>query len=284
MTPPPPHRNITAKRLVLDFYQFIRSQKPLVRMFGPQYRPSREFVEIDITYKCNLKCYNCNRSCGQTPSETEMPVSMIETFIRESVEKEWPWKRIRILGGEPTLHNRIFEIIEMLRRYRFFHNPDVRLVLCTNYFGEKVHNVLNQLPGDIVIKSTLKTSRTNLFRPFNVAPVDSRFNRFSDYSAGCRILADCGLGLTPKGYYICAVAGGIDRIFQYHLGRENIPALSDEMRDQLSAFCRLCGHFGFQWPVKGEKMSRSWKEAYACFENRTDSPKMIEQIVPRPTF
>jgi hypothetical protein len=262
MTPPPRHRNITVKRLTLDFYQFIRSQSLVAGWFGRQFKPSREFVEIDITYKCNLQCINCNRSCTQAPSDTEMPVSMMEAFIRESVEKKMQWKRIRILGGEPTLHSRIFDIIELLGGYRSVHNPGVRLVLCTNYFGRKVHEVLGKLPNGIIIKSTLKTSRVSLFKPFNVAPVDTWFNRFSDYSGGCRIIEDCGLGLTPSGYYMCAIAGGIDRIFQYHLGRESIPDPSDSMADQMSAFCRLCGHFGFQWPVRKEKMSPSWRKAY----------------------
>jgi len=275
MTPPPRHVNITGKRVILDLYQFIRSQLPIVRLLGPLYQPSREFVEIDITYKCNLKCFNCNRSCTQAPADTEMPVSMIETFIRESVEKNLKWKRIRILGGEPTLHSRIFDIIDRLRTYRSVYNKDVRLVLGTNYFGGKVRNVLDKLPGDIIIKSTLKTSRVNLFRPFNVAPVDIWFNRFSDYSTGCRIIEDCGLGLTPSGYYMCAIAGGIDRIFQYHIGRKNFPETSDKMMDQMSVFCRLCGHFGFQLPVKKKKISRSWKNAYACFENASGSPVPI---------
>ncbi len=278
MTPPPRHLNITGKRVILDFYQFIRSQLPIVRLLGPLYQPSREFVEIDITYKCNLKCLNCNRSCTQAPEDTEMPVSMIETFIRESVEKNVKWKRIRILGGEPTLHSRIFDIIDRLRKYRSVYNKDVRLVLGTNYFGGKVRNVLDKIPGDIIIKSTLKTSRVNLFRPFNVAPIDTWFNRFSDYSAGCRIIEDCGLGLTPSGYYMCAIAGGIDRIFQYHTGRKNLPETSDKMMDQMSVFCRLCGHFGFQLPVKKEKMSRSWKNAYACFENASGSTVPIVDI------
>ncbi|MCF8068305.1 MAG: hypothetical protein K9L30_06945 [Desulfobacterales bacterium] len=43
------HRNITLKRMVLDFYQFIRSQLPIVGFLGCQYQPSRDFVEIDIT-------------------------------------------------------------------------------------------------------------------------------------------------------------------------------------------------------------------------------------------
>ena len=32
-------------------------------------------------------------------------------------------------------------------------------------------------------------------------------------ACGCRVIKDCGLGLTPSGYYMCAIAGGIDRIF-----------------------------------------------------------------------
>jgi hypothetical protein len=103
----------------------------------------------------------------------------------------------------------------------------------------------------------------NLFKPFNVAPVDTRFNLFSDYSCGCRIISDCGLGLTPSGYYMCAIAGGIDRIFQLGLGRDALPGVSDGLTDQMSAFCRLCGHFGFLWPVRKEKISRTWRAAYA---------------------
>ncbi len=139
---------------------------------------------------------------------------MIEAFIRESVEKKAEWKRIRILGGEPTLHSGIFDIIELLEDYRSVHNQGVRLVLCTNYFGRKVHEVLEKLPG------------------------------------------------------------GIDRIFQYHLGRESLTDQSDIMADQMSAFCRLCGHFGFHWPVRKEKISLSWQKAYLNFPIQVDDAEV----------
>jgi hypothetical protein len=243
----------------------------MVKIFGRQFSPSREFAEIDITYKCNLKCVNCNRSCTQAPSDLEMPVSMIESFLRQTIEQNIKWKRIRILGGEPTLHSQIFDILDLLTDYQSNHNPGVRLVLGTNYFGKKVHQVLEQLPDKIIIKSTLKTSRGNLFKPFNAAPVDTRFNRFSDYSCGCRIIDDCGLGLTPSGYYMCAIAGGIDRIFGYHLGRDTLPDKDDTMTDQMAIFCCLCGHFGFCRPVKKEKISPTWQTAYAEF-SKTQPP------------
>ena len=256
------HRNITLKRLLLDAYQFVRAQSFISRRFGRQFLPSREYAEIDITYKCNLKCLNCNRSCTQAPSNIEIPVDEIETFISQSINNKISWKRIRILGGEPTLHSRIFDIIDLLIEYQRDFNPSVRLVLGTNFFGNQVQRVLEKLPDTIIVKSTLKVSRVNLFKPFNVAPIDRPYFRFSDYSCGCRIIQECGLGLTPSGYYMCAVAGGIDRIYRYNLGRKTMPDKSDTFADQMTAFCRLCGHFGFQWPTRISKQSKSWRMAY----------------------
>jgi hypothetical protein len=193
-----------------------------------------------------------------------MPVTAIESFISQSIDQGIRWKRIRLLGGEPTLHSRFFDILDRLMAYRRAHNPSVRLVVGTHFHGRRVRRVLDRLPPSIAIKSTLKTSRTNLFRPFNMAPVDSHFNRFSDYRCGCRIIEDCGLGLTPSGYYMCAVAGGIDRIFGYRLGRPSLPGPSDDFADQMSAFCPLCGHFGFQWPTRKNRQSKTWRLAYAA--------------------
>ena len=267
MKTPDRHFNITAKRLALDFFQFIRVQSFVCKTFGRQYKLSREYAEIDITYQCNLNCINCNRSCTQAPDNTEMALDTIDRFLKQSIKENIVWKRIRLLGGEPTLHSQIFEIVEMLSRYQTDHNPLVRLVLCTNFFGKKVHQVLEQLPDNIIIKSTLKTSKINLFKPFNSAPCDQLLNTFSNYACGCRIIEDCGLGLTPFGYYMCAIAGGIDRIFHYHLGRQDLPETSDSLSDQMMAFCRVCGHFGFQWPTKRIKMSRTWRQAYRQHKN-----------------
>jgi hypothetical protein len=242
---PPRHRNITVKRLLSDAYQFVRAQSFISKRFGREFLPSREFAEIDVTY-----------------SNTEIPVADIEAFINQSIKNNIAWKRIRILGGEPTLHSRIFDIIDLLIAYQRNFNPSVRLVLGTNFFGNQVHRVLEKMPDAITIKSTLKVSRVNLFKPFNVAPVDRHIYRFSDYTCGCRIIEECGLGLTPSGYYMCAVAGGIDRIYCYNLGRKKIPDESDTFSDQMSAFCRLCGHFGFQWPTRISKQSKTWRMAY----------------------
>lgn len=263
MNLPPRHRNVTLQRLLLDAWQYIRAQRFIVARFGRQFTPSREYAEIDITYRCNLSCFNCNRSCTQAPSREDMPIETIAEFIEQSLDQGLQWKRIRLLGGEPTLHKHIFEIVDLLNNYRTHHNPDMRLVLGTNFHGREVRQVIAGLPENLILKSTLKTSRANLFRPFNVAPCDQVHNSWADYTSGCRIIAECGLGVTPRGYFMCAIAGGIDRIFGFDLGRRQLPAADDPLTDQMGAYCRVCGHFGFQWPTRIPKISPTWRMAYA---------------------
>lgn len=263
------HRNVTLKRMGLDFLQFVRSQRFIARRLGPAFTVSRSVVEIDITYRCNLRCANCNRSCTQAPSGIEMPPARIEAFLRESVEAGVSWRRIRLLGGEPTLHPDLLTILERLLDHRRRHNPGLRIVVCTNGRGGRVNAVLGRLPEGVAVKNTFKTDRQRLFRPFNMAPVDSPWFHFADYAGGCRILEDCGLGLTPSGYYPCAIAGGIDRVFGFGLGRKSLPAEGDRMLDLLGVFCPLCGHFGFSWPTRRAKVSKTWRRAYAAARKRT---------------
>jgi hypothetical protein len=75
----------------------------------------------------------------------------------------------------------------------------------------------------------------------------------------------CGIGLTPYGYYPCAVAGGIDRIVGVDRGRKSLPDDDDDLQDQLAVFCRMCGHYD---PVPtatvGDRRSPSWAAAYAA--------------------
>ncbi len=262
--PPGPsiHRNITFLRLCRDALQFLRTQRPVTRRLGRPFAVSRRFVEIDITYRCNLGCANCNRSCTQAPSRTDLPPEAVAAFLDESLAAGSRWERIRLLGGEPTLHPRFFEILDLLEAHRRRHHPAMRIVVCTNGTGRAVHRVLARLPAAVAVKNTSKGPGAPLFRPFNRAPVDSPWHWFSDFASGCRILEECGLGLTPGGYYACAVAGAIDRVFALHLGRLHLPPSGDELLDQREAFCPLCGHFGFAWPTRRARVSPVWENAY----------------------
>jgi len=246
---------IVPKR-IRDELRFIRTQKPITKILGTLYKQNHSRIEIDITYKCNLKCRNCNRSCRQAPSEECMSVEQIEKFVEESKEQKRKWKYINIAGGEPTLYRNIHDIIRLLLSYKNNFSPDTVIHLLTSG--------LRKIPDGIVIENSNKHSVPFYFYPFNVAPADCRRYKYADYTNGCSVSSNCGMGLTPYGYYTSAVAGSIDRVYGFNIGRKSLPSLNDSMVDQRKILCKYCGHFReFDNELtREERMSSSWKKAY----------------------
>jgi hypothetical protein len=191
-----------------------------------------------------------------------MQVEQIKKFIAETVENSIIWQSIRILGGEPTLHPDIQEIIQLLLKYKKDYAPKCEITLCTNGFGASTNKILLTLPKEILIENTMKDDiHQDYFCAFNIAPSDLKRFRFADFSIGCRWMYICGIGLTPFGYYPCAVAGGIDRVLGFDIGRKKIPSKKDSLKDQLSIFCRYCGDFHYKRNKK-EIMTPAWISAY----------------------
>ena len=262
----------TYKRFYFDAW--IRTLKLPTKLLGPRYTRSRSKIELDITYHCNLKCINCNRSCRQAPSTEQMTIEQIQIFIKESIEKNVNWERINVLGGEPTLHPDLLEILSLLIDYKKYSSSNVRIQLFTNGYGNKVASILSKVPTDIVIINSMKTSDTNEFCLFNKAPKDSILGNNADFSNGCCITSSCGIGLTPYGYYCCALAGSIDRVFGFNIGRKELPSINDTMVDQLQVFCELCGYFlsgNYFHKYTSEIISPSWKEAYKNYNKMKPS-------------
>ncbi|EGR2425121.1 radical SAM protein [Vibrio cholerae] len=251
-------------------WRWFRVQKPVTRLMGYQYQAADDLLEIDITYQCNLKCNNCNRSSAQAPDKIHIGLEEISQFVEDSLCQHRSWRKIRILGGEPTLHPELNEILSELHRLKIAQ-PDLCIQLVTNGYGRRVNTVISKLPDWLSIENSAKTDSIQPdFGPFNLAPVDSWYHKFSDYSNGCDIARTCGLGLTPQGYYPCAVGGGIDRVLNQKNGRQRLPSGDDEMRDLMKSTCGLCGRFrnGHYVPPKlrpkilVQQTSMTWKKIY----------------------
>lgn len=243
-------------------FRYLRQKRYFTEIFGPMHRRSKRFIEIDLTYQCNLGCDNCDRACKTAPSKDRLSIYQIKRFIKESVDNGLMWKRIRILGGEPTLHPDINRILNLLIEYKRSHSKKTVIELVSNGFGGEVRRTLSEIPKDIIIDNTAKRTDSQLFIPFNIAPIDSRKYDDADFTNGCRNISECGIGLTPYGYYPCAAAGTIDRVFGFDKGKKELPKADDQMLDQLNIFCRYCGHFRITFLTKKVKISPTWKKAY----------------------
>lgn len=200
-----------------------------------------------------------------------MSVAQVRAFIDESRRAGTRWRKVRLVGGEPTTHPDFAAIVEMLRAWRD-EGGVVEIQVATNGYGEAVQRALAALPSDITVDNSAKSGNEQPhFGDFNVAPRDlSEFAR-ADFRNACWVAEGCGMGLTPYGYYPCAVAGGIDRVLGLGLGRASLPSSDDDMGHELASLCQWCGRFKaghfvprrFRLPLYGEPSTKSWQEAYA---------------------
>jgi Radical SAM superfamily/4Fe-4S single cluster domain len=252
-------------------YEIFRVSCAATRILGHRYSRSRTSIEVDLTYACNLRCNDCNRSVTQAPSNERISLAQIDSFLAESRAKSYDWEIIRLLGGEPTLHPEFHAIVARLVDYKNAYSPQLQIIVVTNGQGEAVQRSIDRLPEVVIVENTHKSgdpvedAKAAWFAPFNRAPCDQDAHKASDFSNGCSIVELCGMGLTPYGYYPCAIAGGIDRVIGIDSGRKTLPDKSDEMRDQLSAFCNLCGHFCVEPEDGNPRVSDTWREKYAAW-------------------
>jgi hypothetical protein len=246
----------------------------VTRIRGPRWRRSRLRVGIDITYVCDLHCYNCNRSCTQDPTTDHMSLGQIGYFLEESRQRNIRWELIGLLGGEPTCHPEFLQVVDLVRRYRDEFSPKTEIRVVTNGHSQRTKELLARLPPDILVIDSDKHDRDQSgFFTFNVAPVDVPGYEKADFFNACPVLHLCGMGVTPYGYYPCGVAGAIDRTFGFDLGRTTIPAEYDDMKEEIRNFCALCGRFKAhtgelsRGRLGGPVMSPVWVEAYARARN-----------------
>src|SRR6185295_6961676 len=137
-------RRIRAR--LMGKYGRWRIRRPVTAILGPQFRRSPDRLELDITYACNLHCFNCNRSCEQARTNEHMSVDQVRHFLAESRDRRQKWSMIRVIGGEPTIHPQFLEIVGLLAEYCRNDSPRTRIVVCTNGFGDKVQRILAMLP------------------------------------------------------------------------------------------------------------------------------------------
>lgn len=254
---------------LLERWEILQAERS-----GPPYRPSHRKIIIDVTSACDLRCVDCNRSCGegQAVSNEHISIAQIEKFINESTIQGRMWEEIALEGGEPTLHPGLADIIELLLRYKRVFSPRTNLQVQTNGCGN-IHRCIELLRRQgILVINTRKTSNSPQHScAFNLAPCDEPGMEHADFSQGCFLPACYGIGLTRYGYYPHPVCGGIDRVFGFDIGRKSLPPAGDPMEEQFERLCRLCGFF--LTARGGTGKSESWRKAYCRYQER--EPEMM---------
>ncbi|WP_018753429.1 radical SAM protein [Paenibacillus sanguinis] len=234
-------------------------------------------LEIDITYLCTLKCFNCNRGISVAPHNREhnMTVDQIQKFIEQSLEAKHPWERIKLIGGEPTIHPQFDEILELLHSYKIEHNINLDLRVTSNgttkYTQQKLDEI-NQSYPDVIVENSGKVD--NFIPGFalsHVAPCDMYAYKNHNYK-GCWIPEECGIGLNFSGFYPCSIGGSIARIFDLDFAIKNVKDINIEiLMGMYNSLCSLCGMY-HNIKVDDENietiMSPTWQKRIDSIDNR----------------
>lgn len=88
----------------------------------PKHKSQSVLTNLFVTNRCNLRCSYCFANSGAEGFVYEPSLEELEKMMRQVREqKPVPSKAIQITGGEPTIRDDLFEIVEMADRLGFTH-------------------------------------------------------------------------------------------------------------------------------------------------------------------
>jgi len=202
-------------------------------------------IELEINTACDLACFGCDRMSDVT-TDKNMALEQVKLFIAESLELDWEWERIRVLGGEPTLHPQFADIVIALAEYIETVGRGFIQVL-SNGVGEKSHKAAGWLEAigvDLHCEQKEKGVQPVWFHNTRIVQVDRDPN--TGIVPPCAIFdaRGCGIGLTRHGYFLDGAGATVARVSGLDIGIQSLRYVTmDNMLEQSKVLCRICGHW-----------------------------------------
>lgn len=203
------------------------------------YTPTSGKAELHITYRCNLQCVNCNRASFLRNEHTpDIAVDQVKEFFRQCDELNWK-PSILIIGGEPTMHKDLVEIVALSRG---FAGRDGLVQIWTNGRDrEMVKHLRETYAASIPDESYKEKSRIDFpWDDYFVSPADFGMERYKCWQHGSEI---CGISVDSLGYMPCAVGGMIDSVLHLGLRTKRLADLFDNEKNKeiTKKMCEHCG-------------------------------------------
>ena len=197
-----------------------------------------------------------------------MTLEDAQEFVRQARELDWT-PDIAIIGGEPTLHPDLFELIALANQL----SPG-RVEIWSNGFRDGARRQLERIRTEGLAKVCEGTIKPNgsIIHPQNdffVAPID--FDVAERQPCPLHSRAGCGISVDSGGYTLCPLGGAIDGVLGLGLRTRRLADLFDPVfaEYQTRALCRMCGHelhidsqrIAKSQVAHGALMSPTWKQA-----------------------
>jgi hypothetical protein len=206
---------------------------------------------------CQLRCHGCDRLCNRFPDRTEeLSLDYIQRFIDQAAaRKQDKVGRVKVCGGEPTLHSDFQGAYEMLLQAT---EAGAISSLCFQSNG------INKLPP--VRKSPLVSWKFSgpgkkVHLPFEWAPFDLGL----EVSAPCSHPRRCGYAFDSMGWILCSPGIMIARLFGFDkLYKDTMPDPGKPWGQH--QLCKLCIYGAPAW------FRQAWAKPLANFLEQMNRP------------
>ena len=253
-------------------------RRKFAKLYGVDERvflPRLPHLKINITYRCDRGCTNCNRLTGLCPStkEQELTPGQIADMLADCVKYNKTWTRITLTGGEPTMHDGFEDIVDILMAYKKMINPELKATTYTYHHPKyyyKIENVIKKYP-DFEIKDTRKDKPRVHKIAYMKAPIDIDPKKYNDQHlyTGCNEGARlCGIGWDFSGYYVCPIMASISRVIKLDVAIKSIKDLTvKNLVKQYNPICKYCGCYAYyKAKVNKDLISPTWAEAIRLYK------------------
>jgi hypothetical protein len=218
-------------------------------------------VELNITYDCNLKCKGCNRICDKTRLYPDMSVEQVKEFTDKLRSEDRYTSRVKVVGGEPTVHPQFLEIIEVLS-VACVEGRIGKVAVNTNGVTARQYVGMTLPPG---ISWKFSPPKKKRHRPFLWSPKDLCLLSHGP----CKMTRVCGYSLDSKGWLPCSAAPAIVKMFDLEYLYKPFDGPLPEKPWGMEELCQDCIHgidnFGnsglSDMPAMWEMPSPRWADA-----------------------
>jgi hypothetical protein len=183
-----------------------------MRRRNPKYDDHRNF-EINLTYRCRLRCHNCNRMCERYKiDDADVTLEQLTGAARVLAGPGQPKiARVKISGGEPTMHPQFSEAIELIDSLWLRAGLCLSVVVIT---GREANGGL-PLPKDWAWHVT-STYKHTVHEPWMFSPLDEYgIEPTHGLVDPCLITNFCGATFETWGFTPCALASSYGRVLGF---------------------------------------------------------------------
>ena len=257
-----------------------------VKRFPNEPQALFDAIDLQITFRCNMKCANCIEFCNMQNitgldlhhTDKDMTLGQIKYFINDvkslQVRKLQVSKSINITGGEPLLHPNICEITQAVEKELVMPGLIGELFINSNLTIKPLPELKNYIVNFTRVKDKKIKHSAVLLHPLD-------FNKISPTFKDCLHHRKWIVVCNYFGYSLCCAGDAYIRLFNLEeLIHDHLPnGYGSFLLEKMDTVCRHCP-FGNCNPPLEKDIGRPISKYYLVESLKNKSGRKIKKVLP----